>query len=123
MTDRAALPASVRAALHDEPVPDWRDPTLATLTDRRFSDQRWIFERKFDGMRCPSFRDGDRVRLLSRIRHVLNGTSPELVDALGAQHDDVKLLHAAMTRVLRTAVPHGRVAGRTSLWCPRCQPG
>ncbi len=85
MTDLAGLPDSVRAALRDEPVPDWRAPTLATLTDKRFSDPRWIFERKFDGMRCLGFRDGDRVRLLSRNRQSLNGTYPELVDALAAQ--------------------------------------
>jgi formamidopyrimidine-DNA glycosylase len=66
--------------------------------------------------------------------------------------DDLKGLHAAMTQVLRTSVrhgrvpgltrwltgardepdpscprcgtrlAHGRVGGRTSLWCPRCQP-
>ncbi|OBJ07239.1 formamidopyrimidine-DNA glycosylase [Mycobacterium sp. 1482292.6] len=66
--------------------------------------------------------------------------------------DDVQGLHGAMTRVLRTAVRHGRVpglprwltgvrdepdphcprcgtrlerdrvGGRTTLWCPRCQP-
>src|ERR1700751_2715649 len=84
--DLAGLPASVRAALHDEPVPDWRAPTLATLTDKRFSDPQWIFERKFDGMRCLAFRDGERVRLLSRNRQPLNATYPELVDALAAQH-------------------------------------
>lgn len=75
----------VIAGLPDEPVPDWRSPTLATLTDKRFSDPHWIFERKFDGMRCLAFRDGDRVRLLSRNRQPLNGTYPELVDALAAQ--------------------------------------
>jgi formamidopyrimidine-DNA glycosylase len=66
--------------------------------------------------------------------------------------DELKRLHAAMTQVLRTAVRHGRVpglprwltgardepdpscprcgtrlkhdrvGGRTSMWCPRCQP-
>ena len=85
MTDFAGLPGRVREALHDEPVPDWRTPTLATLTEKRFSDPHWIFERKFDGMRCLAFRDGDRVRLLSRNRQPLNGTYPELVDALHAQ--------------------------------------
>ncbi len=84
-TDFAGLPAPVREALHDEPVPDWRSPTLATLTEKRFSDPQWIFERKFDGMRCLAFRDGERVRLLSRNRQPLNGTYPELVDALMAQ--------------------------------------
>jgi bifunctional non-homologous end joining protein LigD len=84
VTDLAGLPDSVRAVLRDEPVPDWRAPTLATLTEKRFSDPAWIFERKFDGMRCLAFRDGDRVRLLSRNRQSLNGTYPELVDALAA---------------------------------------
>jgi formamidopyrimidine-DNA glycosylase len=67
--------------------------------------------------------------------------------------DDVKRLHSAMAQVLLTSVRHGRVpglprwltgardepdpscprcgtrlartrvGGRTSLWCPRCQPG
>jgi bifunctional non-homologous end joining protein LigD len=86
VTDLAGLPESLRAALRDEPVPDWRAPTLATLTESHFSDPDWIFERKFDGMRCLAFRNGDQVRLLSRNRKPLNGTYPELVDALAAQH-------------------------------------
>src|ERR1700722_13853109 len=85
MTDLAGLPDAVRPALPGEPVPDWRVPTLATLTDKRFSDPQWIFERKFDGMRCLAFRDGERIQLLSRNRKPLNGTYPELVDALAAQ--------------------------------------
>lgn len=85
MTDIAGLPDALREALHAEPVPVWREPTLATLTDERFCDPQWIFERKFDGMRCLAFRDGDEVRLLSRNRKPLNGTYPELVDALAAQ--------------------------------------
>jgi ATP-dependent DNA ligase len=35
------------------------------LTDERFSDPEWIFERKPDGIRCIAVRDGD-VRLMSR---------------------------------------------------------
>jgi len=80
------LPGKVRALLRDESVPAWRAPMLATLTEKRFSDPRWIFELKFDGERCLAFRDGDRLRLLSRNRQSLNGTYPELVDALAAQH-------------------------------------
>jgi DNA ligase D-like protein (predicted ligase) len=83
MTDR--LPDELRAVLRDEKVPDWRAPTLATLTDERFSDPQWIFERKLDGVRCLAFRDGDRLRLLSRNRQALNGTYPELVEALATQ--------------------------------------
>jgi bifunctional non-homologous end joining protein LigD len=38
----------------------------ATLTQERFSDPEWIFERKYDGIRLLTFRDGDDLRLLSR---------------------------------------------------------
>jgi bifunctional non-homologous end joining protein LigD len=58
---------------------------LATLTDKRFSDPAWIFERKLDGERCLAFRRGDEVRLLSRTRQRLGGTYPEIVDAIAAQ--------------------------------------
>ena len=66
-------------------VPTWCSPTLATLTEDRFSDPDWIFERKLDGVRCLAFRDGGAVRLLSRNRQSLNGTYPEIVEALTAQ--------------------------------------
>jgi bifunctional non-homologous end joining protein LigD len=62
--------------------PDWMDPMLATLTDEAFSDEDWIFERKFDGERCLTFRDGEDVRLMSRNRKELNVHYPELVDEL-----------------------------------------
>ena len=42
------------------------EPMKAVLTDERFSDEGWIFERKLDGVRCGAFRSGDRLRLLSR---------------------------------------------------------
>jgi bifunctional non-homologous end joining protein LigD len=81
----AGLPDDLRAALRDEKVPAWRSPTLATLTDRRFSDPEWIFERKLDGVRGLAFRDGGQVRLLSRNRLSLNNTYPELVEELAKQ--------------------------------------
>jgi len=58
---------------------------LATLTDRRFTDKAWVFERKLDGERCLAFRHGGEVRLLSRNEKPLNETYPELADALCAQ--------------------------------------
>ena len=79
------LPDEIRGLLRDGKVPAWRSPTLATLTDRRFSDPQWIFERKLDGVRGLAFRNGDQVRLLSRNRLSLNGTYPEIVDALAKQ--------------------------------------
>ena len=40
----------------------------ATLTQERFKEPGWIFERKLDGIRLLAFRDGSGVRLLSRNR-------------------------------------------------------
>jgi len=55
-------------------------PMLAILTDERFSDPNWLFERKLDGIRCLAFKKGPRVTLLSRNRARKNATYPELVE-------------------------------------------
>lgn len=81
----ARLGGDERAALREEAFPEWRAPMLAVLTDRRFSDADWLFERKLDGERALAFRDGDGVRLLSRNRKALDRTYPELNDALCRQ--------------------------------------
>src|SRR5580698_1029113 len=65
--------------------PSWLDPELATLTDDRFSDPAWIYERKFDGERCLAFRDGARLRLMTRNQKQVTGTYPEIAEALEAQ--------------------------------------
>jgi bifunctional non-homologous end joining protein LigD len=65
--------------------PAWLDPELATLTKDRFSDPRWLYERKFDGERCLAYRSGDQLRLMTRNRKQVNATYPELVAALQAQ--------------------------------------
>ena len=57
----------------------------AVLTDERFSDPDWIFERKLDGIRCIAIRDGGRVRMLSRNDLSLNGRYPGIAEALDGQ--------------------------------------
>ncbi len=66
-------------------LPGWLEPELATLTDDRFSDPAWIFERKLDGERCLAFADGSSVRLMTRNQHEITGTFPEVAGALAAQ--------------------------------------
>jgi DNA ligase D-like protein (predicted ligase) len=67
------------------PPAGWVEPELATLTHERFSDPGWLYERKFDGERCLAIRRGGRVSLLTRNRQQVNGTYPELAEALTAQ--------------------------------------
>lgn len=58
---------------------------LATLTDRRDFDDEWIFGRKLDGVRVVAVREEGGARLLSRGGQRLDGTYPELVEALAGQ--------------------------------------
>jgi bifunctional non-homologous end joining protein LigD len=60
------------------------EPMKAVLTDERFSDPDWIFERKLDGIRCLAFKTDEGVRLRSRNDLSLNGRFPEIVAALEA---------------------------------------
>lgn len=40
----------------------------ATLTEKRFNEPGWLFERKYDGIRLLAFKEGSEVRMLSRYR-------------------------------------------------------
>ena len=62
-------------------MPDWLTPMAATLTQERFTDPAWIFERKIDGIRILTFRDGNSVRLLTRNR--LPRHLPHVAQAIG----------------------------------------
>ena len=48
----AALSEPERGLLRPAALPDWIEPMAAMLTDRRFDDPTWVFERKLDGVRC-----------------------------------------------------------------------
>jgi len=84
----AALSDDERALLAPAPAPKAADAMKAVLTDARFSDPDWIFERKLDGIRCIAIRSGKRVRLLSRNDLSLNARYPELATALEAEACD-----------------------------------
>jgi len=82
-----SLPDEDRALLRRQRHPEWVQPMLATLTERRFSHPDWLFERKVDGVRGLAFRRGSTVRLLSRNRLEM-GRYPEIIEALAAQPAD-----------------------------------
>jgi bifunctional non-homologous end joining protein LigD len=80
----AKLSPEERAVLEPATRPDKVTPMKAVLTDDRFSDPQWIYERKLDGIRCVAIKAEQRVRLLSRNDLSLNGRFPEVVSALEA---------------------------------------
>jgi bifunctional non-homologous end joining protein LigD len=60
-------------------------PMLATLTQDRFTDPAWIFERKLDGVRAVAVHDGRSASLWSRSEKRMDATYPELVEAVAAR--------------------------------------
>ena len=99
-------------------VPDWVSPTLATLTEKRFSDPDWIFERKLDGVRGLAFRDRDRVRLLSRNRLSLNNTYPEIVEALAEQKTTRFVIDGEIVAFEGRRTSFARLQGRSGITDP-----
>jgi bifunctional non-homologous end joining protein LigD len=99
-------------------VPQWRSPTLATLTNDRFSDPEWIFERKLDGVRGLAFRDGGTIRLLSRNRLSLNGTYPEIVDALAKQDATRFVVDGEIVAFAGRRTSFARLQGRSGVSDP-----
>src|SRR5947209_12869426 len=63
-------------------MPGWIEPMAATLTQERFTGPDWMFERKLDGIRLIAFKDGERVRLLSRNRLPQDAAYPTVVQAV-----------------------------------------
>ena len=88
MTGLAELTTEERERAPAEPPPTNAAAMKAVLTDARFSDPDWIFERKLDGIRCISIRTGSDLHLLSRNDLSLNGRYPELAEALAAEACD-----------------------------------
>jgi bifunctional non-homologous end joining protein LigD len=51
---------------------------LATMVDKPFDDDRWLYEIKWDGYRAVAFLDGKSIRLVSRNQNDLTAAYPEL---------------------------------------------
>jgi bifunctional non-homologous end joining protein LigD len=61
---------------------------LASLSKEMVSGPDWAYEEKYDGIRAVTYRDGDRVRVLSRTGQDLTAGVPKIVEALGMLSDD-----------------------------------
>jgi DNA ligase D-like protein (predicted ligase) len=60
------------------------DLMKAVLTDHAFDRPGWIFERKYDGIRCLAIKKGGRTRLLSRNDLDLGERFPSIAAAVAA---------------------------------------
>ncbi len=66
-------------------------PMLATLVDKPFDDEDWLFEIKWDGYRALAFIRSGKVRLISRNDKSFNQMFPNVVAALKKIKENVIL--------------------------------
>lgn len=90
-------------------------PMLATLTNERFSDPAWIFERKLDGIRFVAARDGSGAHLWSRSEQPLDATYPELVDAVAEQVRSGTVVDGEIVAFDGSRTSFERLQGRSGL--------
>ncbi len=57
-------------------------PMNCRLTDHLPKGGNWIYEIKFDGIRGVTLKDGDHIRIYSRLGNDVTGRFPEVVDGL-----------------------------------------
>lgn len=80
------LPAEQQRALRQADGVGFRAPMLATLSKENPAGTGWVFERKLDGVRVIATREQGRTpRLWSRNQKSMDGSYPEIVEALGDQ--------------------------------------
>jgi bifunctional non-homologous end joining protein LigD len=92
---------------------------LATLTEERFSSPDWLFERKWDGVRCLAFRTrAGKVRLVSRNDLPLNGTFPEIAEALESQSRHAVVLDGEIVAFRGNHTSFERLQGRLGVTDP-----
>jgi hypothetical protein len=71
-------------------LPKRLQPMLATLTDKPFDDDEWVFEDKYDGFRMVAEIEGGRVTLYSRNGKIISDSYIEVAKALeGVKSDAV----------------------------------
>ena len=81
--DLIPAPAKVQGA-HRAPMPQVIHPMLATLVEKPFDGEQWLFEVKWDGYRAVAFIREGGASLLSRNQNELTDEFPEIASELGA---------------------------------------
>ncbi len=93
-------------------------PMLATLTQDRFTDPAWIFERKLDGVRAVAVRDASGAGLWSRTEKRMDATYPELVDAIAERVPPGTVLDGEIVAFDGAQTSFERLQGRIGLHDP-----
>jgi bifunctional non-homologous end joining protein LigD len=118
MSEIDSLSADERELAPEAPAPTTSGAMKAVLTDERFSDPSWIYERKLDGIRCIAIRDGNNVTLLSRNDLKQNDRYPELVQALENERCDQFVIDGEVVAFERSETSFAKLARRGQEYVP-----
>src|SRR2546425_7599107 len=77
---------------------------LASLSKDMVMGAEWVYEEKYDGIRALAYRDGDRVRLLSRTLQDLTDGFVSVCDSVRALGDRDLVLDGELVVVDREGV-------------------
>jgi len=100
------------------PPPQTAGAMKAFLTDDRFSDPNWIYERKLDGIRCIAIRSDESLKLLSRNDLPQNDRYPELVEALEAERCQQFAIDGEVVAFQGSQTSFALLAERHQHWVP-----
>jgi bifunctional non-homologous end joining protein LigD len=118
MSEIDSLSADERQLAPEAPAPSTSGAMKAVLTDERFSDPDWIYERKLDGIRCIAIRDGDNVTLLSRNDLKQNDRYPELAEALENERCDQFVIDGEVVAFEGSETSFAKLARRGQEYVP-----
>ena len=79
---------------------------LATLVRKPFDKKGWVYEEKYDGFRILAYKEGDRVRLMSRNDIDRVARFPQIAAAVKALNSHTVLLDGEAIVVDRKGVSH-----------------
>ena len=117
--DDGTLDARERSLLRPWSGGVWVQPELATLTEDRFSDQNWVYERKLDGVRLIAGRDGGDPARWSRSHAPVRNAYPEIADALAEQSADRFVLDGEVVAFEGDRTSFARLQHRIHVTDPR----
>jgi bifunctional non-homologous end joining protein LigD len=77
-------------------IPFRVSPMLATLVDDPFNREGWVYEEKYDGDRLLAYKEGNRIKLLSRNSKDRTRNFPDIVEAIRRLGPSTLLLDGEM---------------------------
>ncbi len=102
LVERARAAPSKKKLKHAK-LPEFIEPMKAVSVETAPRGS-WLYEIKFDGIRAIAFKEGDKLRLLSRTNHDLAARFPSVVEALQSLAADSAIIDGEVVALTKEGV-------------------